>query len=99
MQVVGFVDDDPRLIRRRLLGASVLGTIDEMTEIVAEARPDVVYVAIPHAPAARLSVVTNACHEYGIECQLVRRELEPVLPVTEPDDFANVTPIHSRGGR
>jgi UDP-GlcNAc:undecaprenyl-phosphate/decaprenyl-phosphate GlcNAc-1-phosphate transferase len=99
VQLVGWVDDDPRLVRHRLLGAPIFGTIDEMAEIVADARPDVVYVAIPHAPGERLDVVTTACHEYEIECQLVRRELEPVLPVTEPDELTNVTPIRRRGAR
>jgi FlaA1/EpsC-like NDP-sugar epimerase len=98
-QVVGFVDDDVRLRRRRLLGTPVLGTIDEMPAIVAEARPDVVFVAIPHAPGARLDLVTNTCHDLGIELQIVRRELETVHPVTEPDQLDNVTSIRSRGGR
>jgi FlaA1/EpsC-like NDP-sugar epimerase len=94
VQLVGWVDDNPRLVRHRLLGAPILGTLDEMPEVVADARPDVVYVAIPHAPAERLDIVTGTCHEHGIECQLVRRELEPVLPEPEPDEqLANVTPL------
>ena len=98
-QVVGFVDDDVRLRRRRLLGTPVLGTIDEMPAIIGEARPDVVFVAIPHAPSERLELVTHTCHELGIELQLVRRELETVHPVAEPEELDNVTSIHSRGGR
>jgi len=58
-----------------------------------------VFVAIPHAPADRLELVANTCHDSGIELQLVRRELETVHPVTEPDQLDNVTPIHGRGGR
>jgi UDP-GlcNAc:undecaprenyl-phosphate GlcNAc-1-phosphate transferase len=98
VQVVGFVDDDPRLWRRRMLGAPVLGTIDEMREIVAEGRPHVVYVAIPNAASERLEIVTNACHDLGVECHLVRREIETVLPDTEPAPVSNVTSIRSRGG-
>ena len=99
IQLVGWVDDDSRLMRHRLLGAPILGPIDAMTDIVAEARPDVVYIAIPNAPAERLDVVTNACHDQEIECHLVRRELEPVLPAPEPPELANVTQLRSRGGR
>jgi FlaA1/EpsC-like NDP-sugar epimerase len=98
-QVVGFVDDDVRLRRRRLLGTPVLGTIDEMPAIIAEARPEVVFVAIPHAPDERLALVASTCHDLGIEVQLVRRQLETVHPITEPDELGNVTSIHSRGGR
>jgi UDP-GlcNAc:undecaprenyl-phosphate/decaprenyl-phosphate GlcNAc-1-phosphate transferase len=99
VQVVGFVDDDIRLRRRRLLGTPVLGTIDEMPRVMDEARPDVVFVAIPNAPSERLELVTSTCHDNEVECQLVRRELETVLPVTEPDQLDNVTSIHRHGGR
>jgi UDP-GlcNAc:undecaprenyl-phosphate/decaprenyl-phosphate GlcNAc-1-phosphate transferase len=95
-QVVGFVDDDSRLRRRRLLGVPVLGTIDETAEIIAEIRPDVVFVVIPNAPSERLDLVKEACRESGIECQLVRREIELLL---DPSPTSNVTSIHNRGGR
>ena len=98
VQVVGFVDDDPSLWRRRLLGAPVLGAIDEMAEIIPEARADVVYIAIPNAPSERLDLVNGACSEHGVECHLVRREIEPLLPVAEPSPASNVTSIRSRGG-
>jgi UDP-GlcNAc:undecaprenyl-phosphate GlcNAc-1-phosphate transferase len=76
-QIVGFVDDDPRLWRRRLLGAPVLGSADEMRRIVADARPDVVFVAIPHAPSERLDFVRTACEEARVDCRFVRREIDP----------------------
>jgi UDP-GlcNAc:undecaprenyl-phosphate GlcNAc-1-phosphate transferase len=75
--VVGFVDDDPRLWRRRLLGVPVLGSADEMRRIVLEAHPDTVFVTIPNAPSERLDFVRGACDESGIDCRLVRREIEP----------------------
>jgi FlaA1/EpsC-like NDP-sugar epimerase len=98
VHVVGFVDDDSRLWRRRLLGAPVLGTLDEVPQIVPVTRPDIVYIAIPNAPSERLEIVANACHDHGVDCQLVKRELEPVLPGTEPAPISNVTSIRSRGG-
>jgi UDP-GlcNAc:undecaprenyl-phosphate GlcNAc-1-phosphate transferase len=76
-QIVGFVDDDPRLWRRRLLGVPVLGSADEMRRIVVETRPDVVFVAIPHAPSERLDFVREACDEARIDCRFVRREIDP----------------------
>jgi UDP-GlcNAc:undecaprenyl-phosphate GlcNAc-1-phosphate transferase len=76
-QLVGFVDDDPRLWRRRLLGVPVLGSADEMRRIVLEARPDVVFVAIPHAPRERLDFVRTACDDAQVDYRFVRREIEP----------------------
>jgi UDP-GlcNAc:undecaprenyl-phosphate/decaprenyl-phosphate GlcNAc-1-phosphate transferase len=96
-QIVGFVDDDPRLSRRRLIGVPVLGTVDEMQRVVAEARPDIVFVAIPHAPSERLDLVVEACGEAGIDCRMVRREIEPAVTPVDPEPASNVRSIHSRG--
>jgi UDP-GlcNAc:undecaprenyl-phosphate GlcNAc-1-phosphate transferase len=84
--VVGFVDDDPRLRRRRLLGSPVLGSADEIEGILVTARPDVVLVTIPDAPRERLDFVVYGCAQAGIACRFVRRhtDLDPraVLGVT-----------------
>ena len=49
-RVVGFVDDDPRLHRRRLLGVPVRGGTLDIDRILDAARPDTVLVTIPRAP-------------------------------------------------
>jgi len=79
-QVVGFVDDDPRLFRRRLLGVPVFGGSADMERILRTARPDTVLVTIPHAPADRLDAVVRACAAAQVTCRFVRREtdLDPV---------------------
>src|SRR5580765_2849382 len=87
-QIVGFVDDDPRLWRRRLIGAQVLGSADEMRRIVLEARPDIVFVSIPDASSERLDFVRSACDEAQIDCLFVRREID-----SEP-----WTPLRAGGG-
>jgi FlaA1/EpsC-like NDP-sugar epimerase len=73
---VGFVDDNPRLYRRRLQGLAVRGTLGEMERILAQARPDVVLVTIPDAPRERLDGVLDACREAGVACRFVRREID-----------------------
>ena len=98
-QIVGFVDDDPRLRHRRMLGVRVLGGVDEMERIVAESRPDIVFVAIPHAPNERLDFVLGACAESGVECHFVRREIDPAPSSVDPEPSENVTPLRSRGRR
>ena len=98
-RIVGFIDDDPRLRHRRLLGLPVLGSADEMQRIVAEARPDIVFVAIPHAPSERLDLVREACAGSGVECHFVRREVEPAPIPIDPEPSENVTPLRSRGRR
>jgi UDP-GlcNAc:undecaprenyl-phosphate/decaprenyl-phosphate GlcNAc-1-phosphate transferase len=72
-QVIGFVDDDPRLRRRRLQGVPVLGAADEIERILTSSRPDVVLVTIPDAPRERLDFVVYGCAQAGVQCQFVRR--------------------------
>jgi UDP-GlcNAc:undecaprenyl-phosphate GlcNAc-1-phosphate transferase len=98
-QVVGFVDDDARLWRRRLLGVPVLGGADEMEQIVAEAHPDVVFIAIPAAPSDRLDLVRDACNAADVECLIVRREIGPAPSWVDPAPPSNVRAIRSRGRR
>ena len=80
-QVVGFVDDDPRLVRRRLQGVPVLGGCEEIEAVLADARPDVVLVTIPDAPRERLNAIVRGSERAGIPCRFVRREtdLDPVV--------------------
>jgi UDP-GlcNAc:undecaprenyl-phosphate/decaprenyl-phosphate GlcNAc-1-phosphate transferase len=75
-RVLGFVDDNPRLRRRRIHGVQVLGTIDEVKRLLDRTRPDIVLVTIPDAPRTRLDLVLGACTEAGVPCRFVRREVD-----------------------
>ena len=75
-RVVGFVDDDPRLRRRRIQGVSVVSSIDEIGWALGRLTPDAVLVTIPDAPRARLDAVVEACRRAGIPCRFVRRHID-----------------------
>jgi FlaA1/EpsC-like NDP-sugar epimerase len=77
-QVVGFVDDNPSVRRRRVRGVLVAGDLDELESVLAGVRPDEVLVTIPDAPAERLAKVTSACTAAGIPFRFVRREIVAV---------------------
>ncbi|HZR91669.1 MAG TPA: hypothetical protein VFA44_04585 [Gaiellaceae bacterium] len=74
--VVGFVDDDPRLRRRRMQGVPVLGGIEQIDRVLRETRPDVVFVTIPDAPRERLDAVVSGCEKADVCCRFVRRQLD-----------------------
>ncbi len=79
--VVGFVDDDPRLRRRRLQGVPVVGGSAEIVRVVERTRPDIVLVTIPDAERERLDAIVAACAAAEVPCRFVRREvdLDPVV--------------------
>ncbi|HJU47366.1 MAG TPA: hypothetical protein VJ689_04480 [Gaiellaceae bacterium] len=75
-RVVGFVDDNLAVRRRRVHGVTVLGTIDELPALLAGAAPTEVLVTIPNAPAARLDEIVARCAEEGVPCRFVQRHVE-----------------------
>ena len=76
-RVVGFVDDNQRLRRRRVHGVTVRGTFDDLERLLGELEVDEVLVTVPAAPADRLEVVVRACDAAGVPCRFVSREIAP----------------------
>ena len=66
VRALGFVDDDPRKRGMGLLGLRVLGTTDEITEVLERHKPDEVVIAIPSAPGELRARVVAACRERQI---------------------------------
>lgn len=79
-RVVGFLDDNPRVRRRRILGISVVGSLDETERAIASTRAEEVLVSIPDAPQERLDLVVRAAEDAGVACHIVRRSLEYSKP-------------------
>ena len=75
-RVVGFLDDNPSVRRRRVLGIKVLGGLDEIETLLGVARPDEVLVTIPDVAPERLAAVLQACAAAGTPCRLVRSHTE-----------------------
>jgi UDP-GlcNAc:undecaprenyl-phosphate GlcNAc-1-phosphate transferase len=79
-RVVGFLDDNPRVRRRRILGITVVGSLDEAGRAITSTRAEEVLVTIPAAPQARLDAVVRASGAAGIPCRIVRRHTEFTAP-------------------
>ena len=79
-RVVGFLDDNPRVRRRRILGISVVGSLDEAERAIASTRADEVLVTIPAAAQERLDGVVRASESAGVPCRIVRRHTEFSAP-------------------
>jgi FlaA1/EpsC-like NDP-sugar epimerase len=63
---IGFIDDDPRKTGARMVGLKVLGRTKELPQILEEAEPDEVIIAIPSAPGSLRENVVSACRERNI---------------------------------
>jgi FlaA1/EpsC-like NDP-sugar epimerase len=79
-RVVGFLDDNPRVRRRRIQGITVVGALDEATRAIESGRADEVLVTIPEADAERLDTVVQSAAAAGVPCRIVRRRTEFSAP-------------------
>ena len=79
-RVVGFLDDNPRVRRRRIQGITVVGALDEASRAIAGCRADEVLVTIPEAQQDRLDAVVQAASAAGVPCKIVRRRTEFSAP-------------------
>ncbi|HKU58979.1 MAG TPA: hypothetical protein VJP39_05165 [Gaiellaceae bacterium] len=75
-RVLGFIDDNPRLRRRRVQGVTVVGGSHELPRLLEHYEADVVLVTIPDAPRDRLDEIVSACAAAGVDCRFVRREID-----------------------
>jgi len=73
-RVVAFLDDDAKLIGRRLGGVKVLGGVRSLDSAVERVHPDAVLVTIPDAPRAALDQIVDTCAHHDVTCRFVRRD-------------------------
>ncbi len=76
-RVVGFVDDNPRLRRRRVHGVPVLGTTAELPRMLERATPWTSSSSRSRTLRASASTRSiDACAEADVACRFVRREID-----------------------
>jgi UDP-GlcNAc:undecaprenyl-phosphate/decaprenyl-phosphate GlcNAc-1-phosphate transferase len=76
-RVVGFVDDNPALRRRRIHGVTVRGALGDVEDLLGELHVDEVLVTIPEAAPEHLEHLVAACTAAGVGCRFVVREIAP----------------------
>jgi UDP-GlcNAc:undecaprenyl-phosphate GlcNAc-1-phosphate transferase len=76
-RVVGFVDDNSGLRRRRIHGVTVHGALDDVEQLLGDLAVGEVLVTIPAADSDRLELLVESCTAVGVECRFVVREIAP----------------------
>lgn len=65
-QPIGFIDDNPDKLGQRIHGVAVLGTGEQLHQILRVHRPDEVLLAIPSAPPSLVRRILTALEPYKI---------------------------------
>jgi FlaA1/EpsC-like NDP-sugar epimerase len=66
MEVIGFVDDDPRKRSARIAGLPVLGNRRAIPQLVANHNIDLVVIAIPTAPGREVRDIVTYCEQVSV---------------------------------
>jgi FlaA1/EpsC-like NDP-sugar epimerase len=73
---VGMIDDDPGKQGMRMHGVPVLGTVDDLGELVPRANIELLVIAIPSATREQMRRIVEPCIATGIEFKIVPSLLE-----------------------
>ncbi len=70
-RVVGFLDDNPNKIGRRIHGIQVRGTVGDMEFIADKTEADELLIAIPSASAEQMRRIVALCKQSGVRFKTV----------------------------
>jgi len=70
---VGFLDDNRKLRRAKVRGIPVLGTIQDLPQVIRDIAPDVVIIAMPSVTNAQMQRVVEVCEGCGLPFRTLPR--------------------------
>ena len=82
LRPVGFIDDDPAQKGQRVRGLPVLGTMRDLTKLVADHGAKAVLLTMPQIDDARLAETAAACERLGIQLMRLRLLLDQLVDET-----------------
>jgi len=70
-KVVGFLDDDPEKIGKKIHGLPVLNTIEKIGKIFIKAKADEALIAIPSANSKQIRKIVDICNNKNIKFKTI----------------------------
>lgn len=70
---IAFIDDDPKMLNLHILGIPVVGTRENIGEMILKYNIKVVIIAIPSALGSEITQIVNKCKEHGVEIKIFPR--------------------------
>ena len=89
-QPVGFVDDDPSKVGRRIHGLRVLGTRDELPSILKRYKPQEILIAMPHADPGVVRSIVRALEPLKVPIKTLPNLREIIDGRVEVGDIRNL---------
>ncbi|CAN5720870.1 nucleoside-diphosphate sugar epimerase/dehydratase [soil metagenome] len=71
LRPVGFIDDDPKKMRARINGLSVLGTTSQVSAIAQRKRVRRALITIANAQGSQIRRITELCRDAGLDTKII----------------------------
>lgn len=68
---VGFIDDDKRKLGMRIHGVKVLGTREDIPDLITQEEIDEIIIAMPTAPGKKIREITSICEKASVPVRTV----------------------------
>ena len=70
---VAFIDDDPEMLNLHISGIPIVGTRENIGEVILKYNIKVVIIAIPSALGSEITQIVNKCKEHDVEIKIFPR--------------------------
>ncbi|MFW5975642.1 MAG: polysaccharide biosynthesis protein, partial [Desulfosalsimonas sp.] len=70
-RVVGFIDDNPVKVGKKIHGIPVRGSVEELPEIARKLKADEILIAVPSATGDKMRRIVEHCKKSGIDYKTV----------------------------
>ena len=90
LKIIGFVDNDPVMVGRKILEAEVIGTLKDIPKLIKEKVVDEVIFAVPKNWLNDLEPSIYACEQAGISVRLALNFFDPLIARCQVGDLAGI---------
>lgn len=90
MEVIGFVDDDPRKLSARIAGALVLGNRRAIPRLAVDYDIDQVIIAMPTAPGREIREIVTICEQASVPTKIMPGLYEMLGDLVSVNQLRNV---------
>ena len=90
LKIVGLVDDDPKLLGKKIMGYEVIGRIRDIARILRESVIDRVIFVVPRMWLNRIEEAIHHCEREGISTAVTVDLYKPKLAQLRQSNFAGI---------
>ncbi len=89
-RIVGFVDKDPEMVGKEILGIKIIGTLNDIPRLVKEQVIDEIIFSVPRNWLNDIEAPIYACEEMGIKTKLAADLFNPLIAKSHLDDLDGI---------